>query len=353
MKTSHPFLHGRQSVLYRSRNALWLGLLCAFAALTSVHAAEWRASTPAEQALDAAAFAPVEAALQQQFSDVQSAVIVQRGRVVFEYYRDGAPGQLRDVQSVAKSALSTLVGIALGQGRIASLDQAVVALLPEWTALNPDPRAQAITVRHLLTMSTGFEVNDPRGTAAAGNATTAWARPLGHAPGESFAYDNAVMPLLAALLEKVAGMPLADYAHTQLVQPLGMSAPAYARGLHLRTVDMARLGHLLLNAGAWDGQQIVPAAYASAATQRQNAGGPPVAMPYGYLWWIVPSRGPGKVFMASGYGGQLIWAHEALELVVAVTATASPDSQRRGHTVQLLQNKIVPAASQRAAASPP
>lgn len=353
MTSSRPLLHRCHNPMHLIWNALRLGLLCAFAALLPAHAAEWRASTPAEQALDTAAFAPVAAALQQQFSDVQSAVIVQRGRVVYEYYRDEAPGQLRDVQSVAKSALSTLIGIALGQGRIASLDQPVVALLPEWKALNPDPRAQTITVRHLLTMSAGFEVNDPPGTAAAGNAASAWARPLGHAPGEYFTYDNAVMPLLTALLEKVTGIPLADYARVQLVEPLAMSAPTYQRGLHLRTLDMARLGQLALNAGAWDGQQIAPTAFASAATQRQNAGGPPVAMPYGYLWWIVPSRGPGQIFMASGYGGQLIWVHEALKLVVAVTAAASPDSQRRGHTVQLLQKKIVPAALQRAAQSPP
>lgn len=340
MKSCQPLLRLR-------RNALRAVLLWAFAAVAPLHAAEWHDSTPAEQALDAPAFAPVNTALQQQFSDVQSVVVVLRGRVVYEYYRDGESGQLRDVQSVAKSALSILTGIALGQGRIASLDQPVVALMPEWTALNPDARAQAITVRHLLTMSTGFEVNDPGGTGTAGQASAAWARPLRHAPGESFAYDNAVMPLLSALLEKVTGMPLADYAREQLTQPLAISAPSYQRGLHLRTVDMARLGQLLLNAGMWDGRQIVPAAYVSAATQRQNAGGPPVAMPYGYLWWIVPPRGQGKTFMASGYGGQLIWVNDALELVVATTSTVSPDSQRRGHAVRLLVEKIIPAAAQR------
>lgn len=327
------------------RKALRFALWCAVAALAPAQAAEWRDSTATEKAHDAAAFAPVEAALRQQFSDVQSVVVAQAGRVVFEYHRDGAAEQLRDVQSVAKSALSTLVGIALGQGHIASLDQPVVALLPEWAALNADARAQAITVRHLLTMSTGFDVNDVAGTAAPGSAAAAWARPLRHAPGEAFAYDNAAVPLLTAMLEKVTGVPLADYARTQLVQPLGMSAPAYSRGLRLRTADMARLGHLFLSAGIWDGRQIVPSAYVSAATQPQNAGGPPVAMAYGYLWWIVPPRGPGKTYMASGYGGQLIWVHEALELVVAATSTASADSQRRGQVVKLLVQKIIPAVN--------
>src|SRR5205085_2361551 len=115
---------------------------------------------------------------------------------------------LRDTQSVAKSALSALVGIALRQGRIGSLDAAVVELMPEWRALNADPRAQAITLRHLLSMTAGFAVNDPGGMAAPLPPAQAWARPLRSAPGQAFGYDNSSVVLVTAILEKVTGRPL-------------------------------------------------------------------------------------------------------------------------------------------------
>lgn len=118
---------------------------------------------------------------------MQSAVVVLQGRVVYQFYRDGSPDTLRDVRSVVKSALSTLTGIALGQGHLARLDERVVSLMPEWAGLNPDPRAAAITVRHLLTMTAGFEVNDPTGTAPAGNPQDAWKRPMRDDPGRAFA----------------------------------------------------------------------------------------------------------------------------------------------------------------------
>jgi CubicO group peptidase (beta-lactamase class C family) len=312
----------------------------------------WRASSPSERVLDAASFQGVEQAITQHMEDVQSVVVLLQGRVVYEYYRDKNPDTLRDQQSVAKSALSTLVGIALGQGRIASLDQPVVALVPEWASLNRDPRAAAITVRHLLTMTAGFEVNDPRGTAASSPRRYAWSRTLAAAPGEKFAYDNSIVPLLSAVLEKATGMPLADYARLHLVGPLAFAEPSYQRGLYLRTVDMAKLGQLFLQQGAWGGKQILPEAFVTAAVQPQNAGGLPGAMPYGYMWWILPSNGPVKTFMASGYAGQVIWVQQPMGLVIAVTSTVSPEGQRRGQCLQLIRAKLIPAAQERLAKQP-
>jgi len=329
---------------------LWIHLLfCSMSLAQAQTPLEWRDSSPAEQVLDAAAFKGVDATISEHLGDVQSVVVVLRGRVVFEYYRDGAPATLRDVHSVSKSALSTLVGIAVGQGHFTGLDQPVLALMPEWAALNSDPRAASITVRHLLTMSPGFAVNDPTGTAAASRPQEAWARPLRNAPGEAFAYDNALVPMLSAVLERATGMPLADYARRQLVTPLGFAEPAYRRGLGLRTVDMAKLGQLFLQNGAWGGKQIVPQAFVMAATQPQNAGGLPVSLPYGYMWWVVPSSAPRKTFMASGFGGQFIWVYPPLDLVIATTSTASLGTGRRGQALQLIRSRLFTAAQQRLA----
>ena len=322
---------------------LCAGLLLAHGAVR----AQLRTVPAAEQALDRAAFQGAERELAERLTDVQSVVVLVRGRVAFEFYRDGAPGKLREIQSVRKSALSLLVGAAIGQGKLA-LDQPVLALMPEWAPLNRDPRAAAITVRHLLSFTAGFEFNDPAGiTGGNMRPTDAWARPLASAPGEKFGYDNALIPMLTAVLEKATGQPATDYARQQLVAPLGLAEPGYERGVQMRTMDLAKLGQLVLQGGLWEGKQIVPADYVRASTEPQGSGGPPVGLPYGYLWWVAGAQGPQRVVLASGYAGQMIWVHPGLELVVAATSTVSADSQKRGHAIALLRS-LVPAARDRA-----
>lgn len=324
----------------------------------TVAASAWReTATTEEQALDAAAFQPVEAALATQYPDVQSAVVVLRGRVVYRFYRDGDPEKLRDTQSASKSALSALLGTAMAQGHIASVDQRVVDLVPEWAPLNPDPRAATITLRHLLTLTAGFALDGgPRtrsGTAAPLPVREAWARPLAADPGQVFAYDNSVTPLLVSVLEKATGMPLAEYSQQQLVAPLGLAAPRYQGSIvHLRTLDMAKLGQLYLQHGQWNGQPLLPGAFADASVQVQHAGGPPVGLPYGYLWWVVPGKAAQPTFMASGFGGQFIWVYPPLDLVVATTSTVSPESGQRGQALQLIRNPVFAAVQRRVAGEP-
>lgn len=310
--------------------------------------AQVRSASPIEKAADESAFADVQQALSQRLTDIESVVVVLQGRMAFEFYRDGAPGKLRDVQSVEKSALAALVGIALREGRIGNVDQRVAELVPDWAPLNSDARARDITLRHLLTMTAGFNLKDAAGTPVKLPPAQAWERPLAAAPGEKFVYDNSIVPMLAAVLEKVTGMPLPDFARRHLVQPLELAEPLYQATLHMRTTDMAKLGQLFLSNGVWEGKQMLPPDYVAAATRPQNRGGPPVAMPYGYLWWILPTEAARRTFMASGYGGQLIWVHPPLDMVVAVTSKVSPDSQRRGHAVQLLRAGLVAAAEKRA-----
>jgi CubicO group peptidase (beta-lactamase class C family) len=319
-----------------------LSLCLAFLAPASD--AQLLASTPAQQAQDAEAFASIGPLLADRLTDIQSVVVVLRGRTVYEFYRDGKPDALRNVQSVEKSALSALYGIALAQGLITGLDQPVVELMPEWRGLNADPRAAGITLRHLLTFTAGFEVNDPRGiTGRTMPPATAWSRPMAAAPGERFAYDNPVIAILVAILDKVTGMPAQDYARQQLVASLDMADFSYDRGLNMRTLDMAKLGQLFLQDGVWNGKQLISAAYAQASTNAQNKGGAPVDLPYGQLWWVVSPA----TFMASGYAGQMIWVHRPMRAVVAITSTVSQDSQQRAHAVQLVRSALYAASERR------
>ena len=323
--------------------AFWLLVSTAAAAQTAV---PWRLlSTPEEQRLDAAAFVDFDRGIAERLADVQSVVVVLSGRVAYQYHRDGNPEALRDMQSVAKTALVALVGTALRQGHIASLDRQVVDLLPELRPINADPRTQAITLRHLLTMTAGFAVDDATGTAPPLAPAQAWARQFRASPGEVFAYDNSMINLVTAALEKATGRSIADYAREQLVQPLGMIEPSYQRGLHMRTVDMAKLGHLFLQDGVWSGQSVLPPGFAALATQAVSGGGPPVQLPYGVSWWV-PST---STYFASGYAGQFIWVHAPLQAVVAVTSTVSKESQQRGQAMQLIRGRLFQAVQKRAA----
>jgi CubicO group peptidase (beta-lactamase class C family) len=324
-------------------------LLAAFVSTAQAQRpAEWRSASAAEQAQDAAAFAGIDQAIRDDAPEVQSAVVVQQGRVVYQFYRDGSPDTLRNVHSVAKSALSTLAGIALGQGHLASLDQPVVALVPEWAGLNPDPRAAAITVRHLLTMTAGFEVDDPAGTAPAGKPQDTWKRPIRNDPGRAFAYDNALIPMLSVVLERATGMSVEDYAKRHLVEPLGLAEPSYQQGLSLRTLDMAKLGQLYLQNGMWAGRQILPETYVREATRRRSEGGLPLSLPYGYMWWVVHSHAARPTFMAAGYGGQFVWVYPPLDLVIATTSAVSREAPQRFQAMKLIRGRLFAAAQQRA-----
>ena len=202
----------------------------------------------------------------------------------------------------------------------------MVDLMPEWRAVNPDPRSHAITLRHLLAMTTGFEVDDSTGTAVPLAPAAAWARPIRAEPGQRFAYDNSGPPMVQAILERITGRGIADLARDQLVTPLALREPKYVHGgAWMRTVDMARLGYLILRDGRWADQQVLPPGFVAEMVKAQSAGGPPVGVPYGLFWWAAS----GSTYFASGYAGQVIWVHPPLDLVIAVSSAVSPQSQQR------------------------
>lgn len=327
--------------------------MCLFLLVGSVARANdlpsWRASTDEEQRLDVAAFESLNKDITENFGDVQSVVVILQGRKVYEYHRDGQANALRTVHSVTKSALALLVGTALQRGQLTSLDQPVLELMPEWKALNADPRAPSITLGHLLSMTPGFDVDDPSGTAPAQAPATAWSRTIGAAPGQRFAYDNSVPSIVSAILERVTGQTIEALARDQLFKPLAMREPSLQGGkLRMRTEDMAKLGLLLLSNGSWSGQTLLPHGFAAQITRARSAGGDPVRLPYGLLWWV-PSR---NTYFASGYGGQLVWVHAPMGLVVAASSVVSRESPQRGHALKLTRGPLFQAVRARISGAP-
>lgn len=332
---------------------LLLTTCCAPATVAAQPAVPASAADAAGEPATPAAYETIRPALATRYGDVDSVVVLQRGQRVFEHHRPGSgPDTLRDTQSVTKSVLALLVGQALDQGALRSLDQ---PLGDAWPAA-AGTGAAAVTWRQLLTMSAGFEPQ-PRFTRQQGDDPDHLLhRTLDAPPGSRFAYDNLAANLLAIALEHAVGEPLPAFAARRLFGPLGITrfdwssgANGHAlgfSGLRLRAADMARIGQLMLQGGRWHGQALLDADFAASAVREQNAGGPTVGLSYGYLWWVAPTAAADarSTFLASGYGGQIIWVHPPLQLVVAVTATVSGDAMRRGQALALIRQDLFRAA---------
>jgi CubicO group peptidase (beta-lactamase class C family) len=334
-------------------------------ATSSLHASDWKESTPAEQGLDGARLSKLQQQLRDALPHIHSVLVARHGYIVFEYYKQGQRrDDLQEVHSITKSVTSALIGIALEKHFLQGLDQKLVEFLPESVDLNDDPRINEITLRHLLTMTSGFAWNETAKDECARFKLSAcsprylkfitndWIglaleRPIVHAPGQVFNYDSAAAHLLSVAVSRATTMSTATFAEQQLFGPLGISryrwdtdAKGYNYGaysLELTTRDMAKFGQLYLNRGAWQGRQLIPSDFVDASTHKQNAGGPPAQAYYGYMWWVTPDSEKIPAYFANGRGGQYIIVFPSLDLVVVVTANL--DGQKLG----IVREFILPA----------
>ena len=346
--------------------------------------AGWRTAAPAEQGVDPAVLDDLDAIVPAGYPSVRSVLVVRHGYLVVERYRKGIDASDgHDVRSVTKSFVSALVGIALRDRQLQSLDQTVEELLADHLPATADPRLRRVTVEQLLTMTSGLANDD----ASLGGDDDIWiemlnspdwvrhilGRRLDSAPGEAAAYSNATSHLLSAIVADATGQSTLAFARAKLFGPLGITADnaleqtvshwpptpaelaAYERAtvawprdpqgyhfggafLKLPARELAKFGYLYLNGGRWDGTQVVPADYVAASTRPQSEPGGPGD--YGYQWWVTNETGHDG-FRAQGYGGQLIQVIPDLDLVVVITS--DPDQQ--GFDAANLVWVIVPAVT--------
>lgn len=262
--------------------------------------------------------------------------VVRGGALRGEAYAPGRDaGDPQPVWSVTKSVVSALVGIAVGEGLL-SLDTPMTEVFGVVAADHPE-----LTVEDLLTMRSGLDLGDSDGGLRQLEASSDWVaavleRPATAPPGEQFRYCSACVHLLTAALDRVTG-GLAAWAEERLFAPLGLGevtwdrapdgAPIGGWGLQLTVAQMARFGQLYLAGGAWQGQQVVPAAWIRASVRPHTAAGGPFEaadVGYGYLWWVQEAG-----YAATGRGGQLIVVVPRSDLVVATTAELSDEEAFR------------------------
>jgi len=344
----------------RSRTSLCIGLaaslLCIGASSNSLaqEHSDHAVSAPAPLAANLNLMANLPALLAEQYPTIRSMVLARRGCVEFEYYQGHGNAQSRSpMRSITKSVLSILVGIALDRGYL-RLDQKLSELLPEVLDPSIDPNVRDITVRDLLTMTSGFD-SAPFGAKAGVPPSEMWQwglnRSMQHPPGVRFHYDNDAVNLLSVVLTRAIRQSSKTFAEHNLFRPLNITNFNWptdndgylvgADSLWLTARDMVKIGLLYLQRGRWDKKQIVSSDYVADSTAKHNDAGDPTRVGYGYLWWVTQTKAGLDAFFAAGTGSQLIYVVPKLDLIVAITS--SP--RITGGSVRFVNDVALPAAS--------
>jgi len=238
--------------------------------------------------------------------------------------------------SMAKTVVSVLIGCAIQDGKIKSVDQPVSDFIPEF---RNDDRS-AITIRHLLTMSSGIAFDEDYVNPFAYPAEAYYGSDLrkltlaynqvNEKPGVTFRYLSGNTQLLGFILSKATGKTVSEYASEKLWIPIGCEHNAFWSldaedgdekafcCLNSNARDFARIGKLYLDSGRWNGKQIVPETYALesvAVTGLKNDDGT-ACLSYGFSWWMIPQYKGHHIFYARGILGQYVLAIPDLNMIV-------------------------------------
>jgi CubicO group peptidase (beta-lactamase class C family) len=303
---------------------------------------DWEVSTPAEQGLDPMLVAEMyyNAA---ELETIYSLLVIKNGYLIAEdYFNEGSVDQKDRLQSVTKSFTSVLVGIALEQGCLSSVDQKMLNFFPEVAGKITDPRKEQITIRNMLEMRGGYPNEETHQDLWAGLLSGHYPPlieefSLVSDPGTRFHYSNLTSNWLGIIVDRTCGMNLKAYADEHLFSPLdvkagewGQDAEGHNNGcgdLHLTARDAGKFGLLYLNDGVYKGNQIVPADWVHNSLQTYSVNEAFVKkvghfrdIGYGYHWWSA-NAGEHHVNFAWGHGGQLIVLVDRHDLLPVLEGT--------------------------------
>lgn len=263
-------------------------------------------------------------------SNTVAFLIVQRDTLLYErYFHKYQPSSLVASFSMAKSYTSALVGCAIADGLIHSVEDAMVDYLPELKGQGLDD----VKIRHLLQMTSGIHHQENYYNPFAGVARLYYGRRLHHQvrhlgkdmpAGHYFKYKSINTQLLGEVVARVTGKTLTQYMWEKLWQSLGTEYPATwsidqrregmekaFSSINATARDFAKFGRLYLRLGNWDGRQLIPKDWVRESTKVSAQDGS--VWYYQYQWWLPSKEGD---FMASGHLGQYIYVHPGKDLII-------------------------------------
>ena len=305
-----------------------------------------------------------------------SILIFQDGKMLLERYWDGpdlvygrpkdrkfGPDDLHDLRSCSKSAVSLLVGIAIEEGLLPSVDTPAYKLFPD---LKLDDKMsftdlhRKISVSHLLNMTAGLEWqqyksddhvnNEAKLEGSRDAAAYVWAQPMSTKPGEKFNYNSGLTGLLGRAIKRRSGKSLEQYAKQKLFEPLGITKwewlsdsdgdTAAHFGLRLTPPDMLKIGQLVLRQGEWEGQQLVPKSWIQDTSDHKDG-----SRRYRNQWWLESFKVNDRIFRvvaAHGKGGQRILVVPELNAVVVGTAGHYEDNRLVDKSNEFFDEHVLP-----------
>ncbi|MHA2245772.1 MAG: serine hydrolase [Candidatus Hodarchaeales archaeon] len=279
--------------------------------------------------------------------NLHSLLVIRHGKLVHEEYFTGdtynyTRESKHTLFSATKSFTSALIGIAIDKGFIENVEEKVLDFFPEKTFENVDSRKKAMTVHHLLTMTTGLlwnDMSDDFWEMAIANDSVEYilSKPMFLDPGSMYNYNSGASQILSAIIQKTTGLTTQDFAMKFLFDPLGIEEQDViwvsgsdgvfhgGVGLFLTPRNMAKLGQLYLNNGEWDGNQILSSDWVKESSHDHVAVGDlrtEINTPagYGYHFWIGSDSVLGDFYFALGWGGQTIQIFPEYDLVIVTTA---------------------------------
>lgn len=315
--------------------------------------------------------------IQEKQPNICQISVLQNGNEIYSAQWNGYQrADCTHIMSTTKSIVSLLVGIAVDQNMIGSVDDKVLSYFPEYSVKRGEKTIYDVTVKHLLTMRAPYKGHGDPWTKVCSSEdwTTASLDFLGGRRGITgeFDYRTVCLHILSGILCKATGMKTVDFANRFLFRPMGiqehenyfaetaaehkqftidelprknvwfsdpqgLGTPGY--GLCMSAADMAKIGQLCLQNGVWGGKQIVSSNWIKEMlTPKAVAGDNFREMSYGYLWWIVH---PGKnIYAAVGNSGNVIYVDPDRKIVAAVSAYFKPTVFDR---VDFIEDVLLPA----------
>lgn len=311
----------------------------------------------------------LENLIQEKYGNTAGIIVQKNNKVLYEQYFNGSNANHHfHVFSITKSVFATLVGIAVDQGLIKSIDELVLSFFPEYKVLDGEEGIKTITIKDLLTMSAPYkyEVEPYEQFFMSKNWIHAALDLLGgDKPKGSFHYAAIIgTHILSGILMKATNTSVFDYATEYLFNPLGIEVkeniilhnaqeqfafyeadnisgwvadeqginPA-GWGLTLTTQDLIKIGQLYLNEGMWEGKCILSKEWIHEST-KEHSRWLALDLPYGYLWWVLDHG-----FAAMGDGGNVLYVNVKEQLIIAITASFIPDANDR---LDLIKQHIEP-----------
>lgn len=304
---------------------------------------KWKASTPEAEGLNEEILNNIDDYIKQKrYRLVNSALVIRNGKIVFEHYYNKYNQLSRNnIKSIWKSILSITLGICLDKGIIASIDEPIYKFLPEF-ARGEHMYHKSITIRHLLTMTSGIYWNGgvhyhcPMMVQMM--SSSSWVSHIADIamsdyPGNKFQYKEWDVILLSALIGKASGRTAYEICNEYLYKPLGINSGVWTQSpdnvsytimkneeeSDLSARDLAKIGFLFLNNGVINDNRIVSEEYIKQAISASTTNSE-----YGYLWWLFDGG-----YACRGFGGQEINVYPEEQLITVVQA--SPTSQSKAY----------------------